>query len=53
MPSNTMSQLEGNNPMEDKGKRKIFYSPEGEQSYKMKVDPLVTKVALAAKVKRR
>lgn len=38
--------------MQDKGKRKIADSQEGKKSYKMKEDPIIVKVALAAEEKR-
>jgi len=38
----------GSNPMQDKGKGKVSYSPGGEQTCKMKSDPTIMKVALEA-----
>ena len=45
--------VEGINPMEDKGKRKIVDSPEGEQSCKMKSYPIIMKETLAVEEKRK
>lgn len=39
---------EGNNPVQDKGKRKITLNPEGEKSCKMNVDPIMEKETLVA-----
>lgn len=48
----TTIAVEGNNPMKDKEKRKIFDDPKGEKSCKMMADPIIVKEDLEMKEKK-